>query len=90
MDNEESLRKQAAVGLFHASQGASGSPTNIIQLDTPTLRVIRQPEIWTNQHVLFCSAKIDDAQIPYKPFRVLLDLKRRIGRRTDGNAIAKV
>ena len=36
--------------------------------------------------MLFCSAEVDDALIPYKFFRVLLDLKRRIGRRTDGNA----
>jgi DNA-binding MarR family transcriptional regulator len=47
---------------------------------------VRQPEIWTNQHVLFCSAKVDDAKIPYKPFRILLDLKRRIGRRCDKNS----
>jgi DNA-binding MarR family transcriptional regulator len=55
-------------------------------LNTPTFRVVRQPEIWTNQHVLFCSAQIDDAQIPYRSFRVLLDLKRRIGRRCDQNS----
>jgi DNA-binding MarR family transcriptional regulator len=39
-----------------------------------------------NANILFCHSDIDDADIPYRAFRVLLHLQRRVGKRTTENA----
>jgi hypothetical protein len=41
---------------------------------------------WKNSSVLFCHSSVDDAKIPYRPFRLLLHLQRRIGKRTERSA----
>jgi DNA-binding transcriptional regulator YhcF (GntR family) len=41
---------------------------------------------WTNQHVLFVCARLDDIAIPYRPMRVLAHLRRALGKRKSGAA----